>query len=458
MGPILAFIAILGLYLLGNAIYYVTLHPLANIPGPKICGITRIPYWLASLKGEDVKWMKSLHDRYGPVVRFGPTDVSYTASEAWNDIHGPKVTEKAQEFSVQPVNGVPSMLTTNTENHTRVRRLFSPAFSERALKQQEPLFKKYTDLLMYKISEVGNDGAKPVEMTQLLNFTTFDVMAELCFGHPLNLLAQNEYSPWVRSIFESLKMLPIASMINYYPILNAIFTRFEPKSVTQQRVTHCKHSEDRVNHRLENGSDQPDVWNLVMSAKEGKGLTLQEMHSNAELFMLAGSETTEDEDTARRDSRQVHEYRRPYFRTPCRTKFPSEVHESFNQAASKSWASISPPETRVSVHHYSTYHSESNFKDADTFVPERWLKTDSKYTGDMWEAHQPFGFGPRNCLGQNMAMHEMRLILATLLFKYDLELCEESRNWADQKSFALWIKTPLMMRAKPVATHTRLNI
>jgi hypothetical protein len=85
--------------------YHVTLHPLANIPGPKICGITRIPYWLASLKGEDVKWMKGLHDRYGPVVRFGPTDVSYTASEAWNDIHGPKITEKAQEFSVQPVNG-----------------------------------------------------------------------------------------------------------------------------------------------------------------------------------------------------------------------------------------------------------------------------------------------------------------------------------------------------------------
>lgn len=105
MGPILASIAILGLYLLGNAIYHVTLHPLANIPGPKICGITRIPYWLASLKGEDVKWMKGLHDRYGTVVRFGPTDVSYTASEAWNDIHGRKVTEKAQEFSVQPVNG-----------------------------------------------------------------------------------------------------------------------------------------------------------------------------------------------------------------------------------------------------------------------------------------------------------------------------------------------------------------
>lgn len=34
------------------------------------------------------------------------------------------------------------MLTANYEDHARVRRLFSPAFSERALKKQEPLFKK----------------------------------------------------------------------------------------------------------------------------------------------------------------------------------------------------------------------------------------------------------------------------------------------------------------------------
>lgn len=49
--------------------------------------------------------MKKLHDKYGPVVRFGPTDLSYASAQAWQDIHGPKVQEKAQEFSVQPVNG-----------------------------------------------------------------------------------------------------------------------------------------------------------------------------------------------------------------------------------------------------------------------------------------------------------------------------------------------------------------
>lgn len=50
--------------------------------------------------------MKKLHDKYGPAVRFGPTDLSYTSAQAWQDVHGPKVQEKAQEFSVQPVNGM----------------------------------------------------------------------------------------------------------------------------------------------------------------------------------------------------------------------------------------------------------------------------------------------------------------------------------------------------------------
>ena len=53
-----------------------------------------------------------------------------------------------------------------------------------------------------------------------------------------------------------------------------------------------KHSADRVDERLKKGSDQPDVLNLVMSANEGEGLSVEEMHSNAELILLAGSETT----------------------------------------------------------------------------------------------------------------------------------------------------------------------
>lgn len=105
LATILFFILLAILYYVVSAIYLLTLHPLSDIPGPRICAFSRIPYWLVCLRGTDIRWMKSLHDKYGSVIRFGPTDLSYISARAWQDIHGPRVTEKALEFSVQPING-----------------------------------------------------------------------------------------------------------------------------------------------------------------------------------------------------------------------------------------------------------------------------------------------------------------------------------------------------------------
>jgi hypothetical protein len=49
-----------------------------------------------------------------------------------------------------------------------------------------------------------------------------------------------------------------------------------------------------------------------------------------------------------------------------------------------------------------------------------------------------------------MAWHEMRLLLAQLLYNFDLELSEESKDWSDQKVFVLWEKKPLLCKLKPV--------
>ncbi|OAL01859.1 cytochrome P450 [Phaeosphaeriaceae sp. SRC1lsM3a] len=468
-------------YYITSVIYNVTLHPLASLSGPLSCAISRIPYWYASSQGEDIFWMARLHDKYGPVVRFGPTDISYASAEGWQDVNGAKVQEKAVEFFPKPVNeGVHPVLTATHDDHTRVRRLFSPAFSARSLKAQEPLFKKYADLLMFKISEVGEDGRKPVDIGALLNFTTFDVMAELTFGHNLNMLAKTEYSPWVSSIVGSLKMLPVVAFVNYYPLLrNTLFGRFQPKWIEEQRKKHCEFAEELVNKRIEVGSEKPDVWNLVMK-DEGKGLTLEEMHSNAELFMLAGSETTatllsgaiyyllknprtfeklvnevrselDGYDSLTGEKLTSLKYLSACLKEALRIYPPVPIGsprmvQAGGQIILGKWI---PPDTRVSVHQWSTYRSRFNFTEPDRYIPERWLGEDPKFAGDSFNAHQPFAYGYRNCIGQSMANYEMRLIMATLLLKFDLDLCEESRNWHDQKCFALWIKPPLIVRAIP---------
>lgn len=184
------------------------------------------------------------------------------------------------------------MLMSDHENHRRFRQLFSPAFSDRALKKQEPLFQKYTDRLVATIDKVAAEG-KPMDMVLMYNLATFDMMGDFTFGQSLGMFEKVEYNPWLKTVFEYVKLWPFAQIIQTSPLLETLGALLEPKSIATMRDSHFKYTADRVNKRLETGSDRPDLWNLVLSAEEGgRGLTHDEMHSNAELLMVAGSETT----------------------------------------------------------------------------------------------------------------------------------------------------------------------
>lgn len=40
----------------------------------------------------------------------------------------------------------------------------------------------------------------------------------------------------------------------------------------------------------------------------------------------------------------------------------------------------------------------------------------------------------------------MRLILALVIFHFDMVLVDESRDWMEQKNFLMWQKPPLKVR------------
>lgn len=50
----------------------------------------------------------------------------------------------------------------------------------------------------------------------------------------------------------------------------------------------------------------------------------------------------------------------------------------------------------------------------------------------------------------SLANHEMRAILASLMWHFDFELCRESDDWLNQEVHLLWVKSPLMVKAKYV--------
>lgn len=78
-----------------------------------------------------------------------------------------------------------------------------------------------------------------------------------------------------------------------------------------------------------------------------------------------------------------------------------------------------PDNTVVAVTQYAAYHSSDNFYLPNEFIPERWLD-DERFKDDNKAAFQPFSVGPRNCVGRNLAYFEMRIVLARLLYNFDL--------------------------------------
>ena len=48
----------------------------------------------------------------------------------------------------------------------------------------------------------------------------------------------------------------------------------------------------------------------------------------------------------------------------------------------------------------------------------------------------------------------MRLILARVLFNFDLQLADPNVDWLDHKNYLLWAKPPLQVYLKPVRDTT----
>jgi benzoate 4-monooxygenase len=81
-----------------------------------------------------------------------------------------------------------------------------------------------------------------------------------------------------------------------------------------------------------------------------------------------------------------------------------------------------PPGTVLSVPSYTIHHLEEIWgPDVEEFRPDRWLELNSRQK----VAFNPFSFGPRACVGQNVAIMELQLIIGTVFRRYEFELYQQ---------------------------------
>ena len=89
----------------------------------------------------------------------------------------------------------------------------------------------------------------------------------------------------------------------------------------------------------------------------------------------------------------------------------------------------------------------------DSFIPERWLSTgDGKFTTNL-SAFIPFSVGFANCVGKNLALMEMRMVVAAIVQRFDIEFAEgyDPARWEEDLQDFLAMRVGEL----PVVLHAR---
>lgn len=487
------------------ALYNLYWHPLSHVPGPRL--------WIAfpalkkfQCRAGMLDWeIRNLH--VGNVMRTGPNELSFIDPRAWRDIYGRTSREYPKHYPTNIGLSTKKITLAGEKDHARYRRALLPAFSNNALLEQERLIRVYADLLVDKLRMVA-DGSQPTDMNCWFGRATFDIIGDLTFGKALNGLAEGRSNAWLDNIASMIRSMPKLATISSLPLIGGLLIHLLGPMIQQSKRRHLEHVAELADDRIYGGEKPPShrgdlMDHLLQSRGTPYEMTNEEIVVNADLLMVAGSETTASllsgltfwllktprsywllTDEVRRAFSDDEEItlaamrtRLPYLDACIKEALrlfppvPISLMRRIPDGPPVEIAGVSVPpqvccvliitemmltarmQTCVGVHSLAASHSEQNFYRAHEFHPERWLPdsaaSPSPFHHDRRDASQPFGYGPRGCMGQNLAQYEARLIMTKILWNFDLALNSQSTGWNSQRIFALWEKPPLLIDVEP---------
>jgi cytochrome P450 len=445
-------------------------------------------------------------------VRIAPDEISFARADAWNDIYSnvpgrPAFPKSRLWHGAAPGRPHSILNVLDPKMHARFRKAMDPGFTEKALRLQEPVVQKHVALFIDQLNKLASkkpDGAV-VDIVQWFAFVAFDLVGDLGFGEPFGCLESSELHPWISLIFASLRAATYGAVLRFYPALSWLMSLTIPKRVMQQYAQHWKFSADKVNRRLEKEQDRPDFISMIKLDEAGvKGITLPELHATASVLIVAGSETTTTvlsgtvnylvktpekltilTDEVRSSFKTESDmalsalkdlpYLGAVIQEGLRLCNPTSVpmhyaHISLTSIRPVGTPRITPPGggsvagnwlpggTFVNVHPLALSRSPAMFHEPESFIPERWLGTDPAFANDRHDAAQAFGVGPRSCIGKSLALAELRLILARLIWRFDMYQADTEVGrliWNSQRTFSVVERMPfeVVLRVREDMSH-----
>jgi cytochrome P450 len=279
---------------------------------------------------------------------------------------------------------------------------------------------------------------------------------------------------------------PLNATLIFFPFLAKDYGAWSPGAKIkrqQQQIDELLYAEIR-DRRAEGKSDRTDILSLLLSARDenGQGMSNEELRDELMTLLAAGHDTTAtglawafywthrlpevkekllaEIDSMGENPDPMSLFKLPYLTAVCQETlriypvgmltFPRMVQEPVEVAGKHLEAG-----TIVVGCIHLLHHREDLYPEPKQFKPERFLERQfSPYE------YMPFGAGARRCVGAALAEFEMKLVLATILKQYQLELAESRPVKPQRRGLTLGpaggvkmvLKGDRISEAKPLVT------
>lgn len=467
------------------SIYRLVFHPLAQYPGPWLAAATDWYSVYHCLLGDRHLDFLRLHQIYGPAVRFGPNRVSFCTDQAVQDVYGVRAnTQKSQVYSAfSHFFSVPASLTTiDRQTHGFKRRVTSSALSTSAVKCLEETILKNVRVLCMSLLEgatrsVEGEWSASYNMSKEVQFLLSDIMGDVTFSRNWSIQA----SPDNRHILDLMSLGTSGiHLAGHMPtILTLKLDQICFPNLTKGVQEFFQLSEAQSMWRVAQDSallPNRDLFAALLDARDPetkKGYSQQDLIAEAGILIIAGADTTATATTAtifyllhnedaytrvraevdnafmRYQNSNVEAIRIGRKLSGCRFLY-SCINEAMR--LSPPVGGLLPREVLaggldidggryhvpagmdVGVPTYALHHTQKYWPNPHEFQPERWLNGPS---AEQKAAFIPFGAGRTACVGKYLAYQEIGIIVARLLWLFDIRIAPDS-DAAPRKKAPFW--------------------
>ncbi|XP_077997204.1 leukotriene-B4 omega-hydroxylase 3-like [Glandiceps talaboti] len=352
------------------------------------------------------------------------------------------------------------LLISSGQKWARNRRLLTPAFHFDILKPYVKIYNESTHVMLEKWKQQEKDTS--VELFKSISLLTLDSLQKCIFSLESNCQHTGEHDEYFSAI-RDIGNLTIKRVRDWKVLLMGswFFENFTHDGRQWRLTLDRLHSYSRrvIDQRLQEvnagGKSERqymDFLDILVGARDedGTGLSYQEIQDEVDTFMFEGHDTTasgiswilynlarhpthqqkcRQEIDAILDGNENDEldwndlHNMPYT-TMC-IKESLRIHPPVPKTSRLITKSRTFPDGRV-VHPGTTvildvnsvHHNPRVWEDPYTYDPMRFSPENSKDRSS--HAFVPFAAGPRNCIGQNFAMNEMKVVTALVLRHFEL--------------------------------------